>query len=157
MLALVAFALARSLPSDAPARPADRVLDSVAWSEAVPELTRLLSELLQIESVNPPGSELLAVDYLDRVLQAEGIATERVPLDDGRASLIARLPGSGEQAPLCLLSHIDVVPAEADRWSVPPFSGMVKDGFVWGASENPVTSACIDASHNESQLPLKPV
>ena len=132
MLALLAFAFARSLPSDAPARPADRILDSVEWSTTTPELTRLLSELLQIESVNPPGNELAAVDYLDRILQAEGILTERVPLEDGRASLIARLPGSGEQAPICLLSHVDVVPAEADRWKVEPFSGAVKDGFVWG-------------------------
>ncbi len=132
MLALLAFAFARSLPSDAPARPADRLLEQVDWAAATPELTRLLSELLQIESVNPPGNERAAVDYLDRVLQAEGIVTELVPLEDGRASLIARLPGTGDQQPLCLLSHVDVVPAEADRWKVSPFSGEVKEGFVWG-------------------------
>jgi acetylornithine deacetylase/succinyl-diaminopimelate desuccinylase-like protein len=132
MLALLAFALARSLPSDTPARPADRVLDQVDWARATPELTQLLSELLQIESVNPPGGEAAVVDYLERLFEREGIVTERVPLGEGRASLIARLPGSGEQQPLCLLSHVDVVPVEAARWKVAPFSGLVKDGFVWG-------------------------
>jgi len=134
MLLLLAFAFARSLPDDVPSpEPAtDRVLSGVAWEAATAELTTMLSGLLQIQSVNPPGDELLAVDYLDRILQNEGIVTERVPLADGRASLIARLPGSGDQQPLCLLSHIDVVPVEADRWKVDPFSGAVQDGFVWG-------------------------
>ncbi|GDX81023.1 peptidase M20 [Deltaproteobacteria bacterium] len=112
--------------------PADDVLARVEWATAVPELTTLLSELLKLRTVNPPGDELLAVDYLDAAFQKEGINTERVLLSDGRASLIARLPGSGKQRPLCLLNHIDVVPVEAARWKVDPFSGAVKDGFVWG-------------------------
>lgn len=130
----LAWAAGRATPSTPPsAHPAtDAVLDRVDWPAATAELTTRLSELLRIRSVNPPGDEALAVTWLDGVLQAEGIATEIVPLADGRSSLIARLPGSGADKPLCLLSHVDVVPAEADRWSVDPYSGEVKDGFVWG-------------------------
>ena len=40
---------------------------------------------------------------------------------------------SGRPGPsLLLLAHEDVVPANAADWQVPPFSGLIKDGYVWG-------------------------
>ncbi len=131
---LAAAAPHRALPDDAggPSRAADAMLDRVDWPAATPELTTLLSDLLKIRSVNPPGDETKAVEFLEGVLAKEGIATERVPLSDGRSSLIARLPGSGADKPICLLSHVDVVPVEPTRWSVDPFAGVVKDGFLYG-------------------------
>src|SRR5205823_6200396 len=79
----------------------------------------------------------LGAEYLARILSAEGIESEIVEFAPGRGSLIARLPASGEgkQKPLCLLSHVDVVPAEADRWpkDTQPFSGAIdKEGTIWG-------------------------
>ena len=112
--------------------PADDVLARVDWDKAVPELTSMLANLLQLRTVNPPGDERLVIDFLDAAFQREGIQTEVVPLSDGRASLIARLPGSGKQRPLCLMSHVDVVPVEAERWKVDPFLGEIRDGFIWG-------------------------
>ncbi len=124
----------RALPVDTGGQEVatDLVLDSVDWPAATTELTTRLAELLRIPSVNPPGDEALAVAWLDQWLSGEGIATEVIPLSEGRSSLIARLPGSGAEKPLCLLSHVDVVPAEAERWTVPAFSGEIKDGYLWG-------------------------
>lgn len=124
----------RALPTDLSTQPVatDRVLDTVDWPAATAELTTRLGELLRIPSVNPPGDEALVVAWLDEWLRSEGIATEVIPLSAGRSSLVARLPGSGAEKPLCLMSHVDVVPAEAERWTVPPFSGELKDGFLWG-------------------------
>jgi acetylornithine deacetylase/succinyl-diaminopimelate desuccinylase-like protein len=50
----------------------------------------------------------------------------------GRGSLVARLRGTGELPPLLLMSHLDVVPAEAACWEHPPFAAEVHDGYVWG-------------------------
>ncbi|MSQ02309.1 MAG: M20/M25/M40 family metallo-hydrolase [Myxococcales bacterium] len=124
----------RALPAESSGQPVatDRVLETVDWAAATAELTTRLGELLRIPSINPPGNETLAVAWLDQWLSGEGIATEVIPLSEGRSSLIARLPGSGADKPLCLLSHVDVVPAEAERWTVPPFSGEVRDGHLWG-------------------------
>ena len=113
-------------------RATDDVLARMDWPAATDALTTSLATLLRIRSVNPPGDEALAVDFLARELSAAGITNEVVPLADGRSSLIARLPGNGTDKPLCLLSHVDVVPAEAERWAVAPFSGEVKDGYLWG-------------------------
>ena len=50
----------------------------------------------------------------------------------GRANLYARIKGDGSRRPIILLSHTDVVVADAERWSVPPFSGEIRDGFIYG-------------------------
>ena len=69
--------------------------------------------------MNPPGNEQLGVAFLAQELDAAGIPWEQVPLGDNRASLIARLKGTSTEKPLCLLHHIDVVPAEAQHWEHP--------------------------------------
>src|SRR4029453_10608412 len=63
---------------------------------------------------------------------------------DDRANVLARLPGSGKARPLILLNHMDVVPADAERWTVPPFSGELRDGYVWGrgATDMKGTAVC---------------
>ncbi len=96
------------------------------------EATRHLQALLRIDTTNPPGNELAAAEYLASVLRAEGydpIVLEAVP---GRGNLIARYPGDRSAAPLLLYSHTDVVPAEPDKWTHPPFGGEVADGSIWG-------------------------
>lgn len=133
---LAALALAGTVrPDPAPAASpvvTDSVLAKLDWSQAGGETVELLSRLLQAKSVNPPGNETLAVDVIAAKLRAEGIDSEVIEFAPGRGSLVARLPGNGQDKPLCLLSHVDVVPAEAERWRVDPYSGVVKDGFVWG-------------------------
>jgi acetylornithine deacetylase/succinyl-diaminopimelate desuccinylase-like protein len=92
----------------------------------------LLRNYLQIDTTNPPGNELKGALFLKGVLEREGIPVEIDEFAPGRANLLATLAGSGKRRPLLLASHIDVVPADASRWSAPPFSGAVKDGSIYG-------------------------
>ncbi len=92
----------------------------------------LLRRYLQIDTTNPPGHELAAAEFLRDVLAREGISAEIDAFAPGRANLIATLPGTGAARPLVLAGHMDVVPADPSRWSVPPFAGVVKDGLVYG-------------------------
>ncbi|MGE0352520.1 MAG: M20/M25/M40 family metallo-hydrolase [Gemmatimonadales bacterium] len=96
------------------------------------ETTQRLSEYLQVRTVNPPGNEVAGARYLQRLLADEGIRAEVFESAPGRGNLYARLPGTGRKRPLILLSHLDVVPADSARWQVAPFSGAVRDGYVWG-------------------------
>ena len=107
--------------------------NGVKWPEAGQEAARLLSGYLQVDTANPPGNETRGAQYLAGLLQKEGIPSEIVEFAPGRGSLMARLKGNGSEKPLCLLSHIDVVPAEAKNWQQPPFSGLIDaNGDIWG-------------------------
>jgi acetylornithine deacetylase/succinyl-diaminopimelate desuccinylase-like protein len=92
----------------------------------------LLRQYLQVDTTVPPGNELRGARFYQQVLEREGIAAEVDEFAPGRANLLATLRGSGARRPLILMNHIDVVPADPARWSVPPFSGAVRDGFIWG-------------------------
>jgi len=96
------------------------------------EAARWLQGYLRIDTSNPPGNEQRAVAYLSGLLQKEGIAVREIKTPQGRANLWARLssPRSGGRA-VVLLHHMDVVPP-GPGWTVPPFSGLVKDGLLWG-------------------------
>lgn len=107
-------------------------LSKVDWDAAGAEATEILAGYLRVDTTNPPGNETAGALYLQGVLARDGIASEIVEFAPGRGSLIARLPGSGAEPPLCLLSHIDVVTAEPSRWSQPPLSGAVVGGDLWG-------------------------
>ena len=96
------------------------------------EVTDLLSRLIQIDSTNPPGNETAAAELLRDYLEANGVACELYARVPERANLVARLPGSGDGPSLLLLGHTDVVLADPAEWSVPPFSGELRDGEVWG-------------------------
>jgi acetylornithine deacetylase/succinyl-diaminopimelate desuccinylase-like protein len=97
------------------------------------ETTALLRDLLRIDTSNPPGHETAAATLLKAYLEASGVACELVARDPDRANLVARIPGSGDGPSLALLGHTDVVPADAECWRHPPFSGHLDDdGYVWG-------------------------
>jgi acetylornithine deacetylase/succinyl-diaminopimelate desuccinylase-like protein len=96
------------------------------------EVTHFLSDLIRINTTNPPGNETEAAKYLVENLGKEDFKCELYESAAGRGSVITRIKGTGEKTSLLLLSHLDVVPADAKEWSVDPFSGIIKDGFVWG-------------------------
>ena len=106
----------------------------VNWAELGDEATQLLSELLQIDTTNPPGNERAAADHLQRFFANEGIESEFFEKESGRTNILARLQGARPGPTLMLLSHTDVVPAtNPDEWAQPPFSGTVDDeGWIWG-------------------------
>ena len=96
------------------------------------EAVELLSQYLQIDTTNPPGNEDKGVEFFAQIFQKEEIAYKTYEASPGRCSIKASISGSGEKGPVILLNHIDVVPARADEWSVPPFSGEIKEGFIYG-------------------------
>ena len=95
------------------------------------EVTDLLQRLIRVDTTNPPGNETAAAALLRDYLQASGVDCELIAKVPERANLVARIPG-GDGPSLLLLSHTDVVLADPAEWSVPPFSGELRDGMVWG-------------------------
>lgn len=100
--------------------------------EVEDEVTTLLSDLIRINTTNPPGNETEAAEYLAKTLTRDGFKCELYEPAPGRGSIVTRIKGTGEKPSLLLLSHLDVVAANPKEWSVDPFGGVVKDGFVWG-------------------------
>jgi len=101
-------------------------------TEIEQEITQLLSDLIRINTTNPPGNESQAATFLAQYLAKDGFNTEIIESETGRGSIITRLKGTGEKPNLLLLSHLDVVAANPAEWTVDPFSGTVKDGYVYG-------------------------
>jgi acetylornithine deacetylase/succinyl-diaminopimelate desuccinylase-like protein len=95
------------------------------------EVTDLLQRLIRVDTTNPPGNETAAAELLRDYLQGSGVACQLIAKVPERANLVARIPG-GDGPSLLLLSHTDVVLADPAEWSVPPFSGELRDGVVWG-------------------------
>jgi acetylornithine deacetylase/succinyl-diaminopimelate desuccinylase-like protein len=120
------------------------VPESPDFEAASREAVSLLQEYLRIDTSNPPGRERLAAEFFKPILDKEGIENRIYDLGNDRANILARLPGTGPGRPILLLNHMDVVPADAERWSVPPFSGDIRDGFVWGrgATDMKGTAIC---------------
>ena len=96
------------------------------------EVTELLSGLIQLDTTNPPGNETIAAEYLREYLEAAGLECELYARSPERANLVTRIRGTGDGPSLLLLGHTDVVLADPAEWSVPPFSGEVRDDVVWG-------------------------
>lgn len=96
------------------------------------EIATFLSELIRINTTNPPGNETNAAKYVEQYLASDGFQSEILEYAPGRGSIITRLKGTGEKSNLLLLGHLDVVAANPKEWSVPPFDGLVKDGYVYG-------------------------
>ncbi|MHA1144941.1 MAG: M20/M25/M40 family metallo-hydrolase [Candidatus Helarchaeota archaeon] len=97
------------------------------------EAIQTLQDLIRIDTTNPPGNETKAAEYIQDKLQSEGFDTELIESAPGRGNVITRIKGSGNGPSLLLIGHLDVVPAgDLDKWDVPPFSGELRDGFIWG-------------------------
>ena len=107
-------------------------LGEAEWTALGDEATALLSQYLRINTTNPPGNEIAAARWLAAVLRRDGIEARIFEPAAGKANLYARLSGDGSARPLILLNHMDVVLASPEYWTVDPFSGLIKDGYVWG-------------------------
>jgi acetylornithine deacetylase/succinyl-diaminopimelate desuccinylase-like protein len=93
-----------------------------------------LIDLLRIDTTNPPGNETRVAEYLKRVADANGIACELLGAEPARLNFVARIPAArkSESRPLLLMAHSDVVPAEPSQWTVAPFSGELRGGYLYG-------------------------
>jgi acetylornithine deacetylase/succinyl-diaminopimelate desuccinylase-like protein len=96
------------------------------------ETLQHLSDLIKINTTNPPGRETRVANYLQAILAEEGIESELYALDPERANLVARIKGNGSKRPILIMGHTDVVGVQADRWTEEPFSGLRKDGWLYG-------------------------
>ncbi|MBA3841879.1 MAG: M20/M25/M40 family metallo-hydrolase [Actinobacteria bacterium] len=96
------------------------------------EVVDLLQRLIRLDTTNPPGNETAAAELLRDFLEPAGVECELFARTPERANLVARIRGRGDGPSLALLSHTDVVLADAAEWSREPFGGEVVDGEVWG-------------------------
>ena len=96
------------------------------------EVVQLLQELIRLDTTNPPGNETLAAEVLRDYLEAAGVECALYARAPERANLVARIRGRGDGPSLALLSHTDVVLADANEWEHEPFGGEVVGGEVWG-------------------------
>jgi acetylornithine deacetylase/succinyl-diaminopimelate desuccinylase-like protein len=94
--------------------------------------TEVLQRLIQFNTVNPPGNEQAAQEFLRELLEAAGFECELLSAVEGRPNQVARLKGRSDGPTLCLLGHVDTVLADPDDWSVDPWSGELRDDCVWG-------------------------
>jgi acetylornithine deacetylase/succinyl-diaminopimelate desuccinylase-like protein len=111
---------------------ATRASTRLDWDKLTQEATQLLSAYIQVNTSNPPGNELPAARMLREKFLVDGIPATIWESAPGRGVIAARLRGIGRAKAVVLLSHIDVVPAEPKGWRVPPFSGKVENGEIWG-------------------------
>jgi acetylornithine deacetylase/succinyl-diaminopimelate desuccinylase-like protein len=102
------------------------------WTAVDQETLKHFQALVQIDTSDPPGVELPAVEYLKKVLEAEGIPVQIFALDPKRPNLVARLKGSGKKRPLLLMSHTDVVNIDPKKWTFPPFGAVRNGGYIYG-------------------------
>ncbi len=98
--------------------------------------------LIRLDTSNPPGNELIAAEYIKKVLEKDGIPVEFYTSTGTRTSAIARLKGDGSKKPLLLMCHTDVVPADPKGWTVPPFEAVMKDDYLYGRGAADVKSLC---------------
>lgn len=125
LLTLCCFPVSSPAQQAVPTDFASVALEAQGW----------LTGLVRINTSNPPGNELAAAKYIAGILEKEGLHAEVIESSPGRGIVIARLSASAVPDPsraILLLAHTDVVGVDPSKWSVDPFGGEVKDGYLWG-------------------------
>ena len=117
------------------------------FAAARDEVVNILSGFVRVDTSNPPGNETKGAQYLKTILDREGIASEIFEMEPGRGNIVARIRGNGKKRPVLLMGHIDVVGVEREKWTVDPFGGVIKDGYVYGrgaSDDKGMASACLE-------------
>lgn len=96
------------------------------------EALELFRALVRLDTTNPPGNERQAAELLADSLSKDGLDSTLLDSAPQRTCLVTRLKGTGEQPPLLLTAHLDVVAAEPSRWKHPPFGAVIDDGWLYG-------------------------
>lgn len=102
------------------------------WPRVEAETLRHYQTLIRMDTTDPPGHETLAVEYVKKILDAEGIPNQVLALEPDRANLVARLKGSGAKKPVLIMGHTDTVRVDPAKWMFPPFSATRDGGYVYG-------------------------
>ena len=107
-------------------------LGAIVWPPYQDETVQLMRGYLRIDTSNPPGNELAAAEFFHRLFDQAGIPNTIYPYAPGRANIYAVIKGDGTLRPLVLLNHMDVVQADPTKWRLPPFSGEILNGEMYG-------------------------
>lgn len=99
---------------------------------SIPTPLEIARRLIRFQTVNPPGDELPAQEYLRELLESARFDVHNHTLQADRPNLVTKLDGSGDKPPLLLYGHVDVVGVEGQAWDVPPFEGVVMDELLYG-------------------------
>lgn len=93
-----------------------------------------MQQYLRIDTTNPPGNEMKGAQFFKKILDQEGIENQVFEYQPGRADLWAVVPHTTAQPkrPIVFLNHMDVVTSDASHWKVPPFSGEIVNGSMYG-------------------------
>jgi acetylornithine deacetylase/succinyl-diaminopimelate desuccinylase-like protein len=102
------------------------------WSKLQEETMRHFQTLVRANTASPPGNEIRAVEYLQKVLESEGIPVKTFATEPSRPNLVARIKGSGKKRPLLIMGHTDVVTVDEKKWKFPPFSATRDGGYIYG-------------------------
>ena len=124
------FFLAAALagPAGAQTPPEDPSFDAEGA-----KTVQLLEQLIRFDTSNAPGDTAALAAFLKTQFEPLGAQIDVIAAPNGKAvHFIARLKGDGSKRPVLLAAHADVVPVERDKWSVAPFAGIEKNGFVYG-------------------------
>src|SRR3982750_93975 len=112
--------------------------ETATGGSATGEVVRICQELLRIDTTNTgdldtSAGERAAAEYVAGQLAEVGIESQFRESAPGRARVVARLPGTDPgRSALLVHGHLDVVPADPREWSVDPFAGEIRDGYLWG-------------------------
>ncbi len=124
MLRSLGLFAALASSAQAPAQP--------DWPAVEAEALQHFQALIKLDTTDPPGGERPAAEYLKQVLEREGIPTQLFALEAHRPNLVARLKGNGRKRPVLIVGHTDTVNVDAKKWGVPPFSGALQGGHIYG-------------------------
>ncbi len=102
------------------------------WDYLLREAIQHLQDYLRIETVNPPGNETKGAAFFKAIFEKDSVPSQIFEPSPERGNILAILKGDGSNKPVLLLSHMDVVPVEKDRWEVDPFSGVIREGYLYG-------------------------
>ncbi|MBR0799103.1 M20/M25/M40 family metallo-hydrolase [Bradyrhizobium jicamae] len=106
--------------------------DTAAQSEG-DKTVALLQKLISFDTSNAPGDTRALAEYLKSLFAPLGAEVDIFVAPNGKAAhFVARLRGDGSKKPVLLAAHADVVPVEREKWTVEPFAGVEKDGFIYG-------------------------
>lgn len=104
----------------------------VDWNHARQDVIATLQHFIRFRTVNPPGNELPLAEYMRGRLDRAGVETTLLIPAPGRAALFGRIPGAGRARAVLLVAHMDVVSVEESNWTVDPFGGEIRDGYLYG-------------------------
>ena len=111
---------------------AHAVAQTPDWKAIEAEAVKTLQSYIRFNTSVPPGDVTKAADFLQALIEKEGIPVKRFESGAGRSIIMAHAEGSGTAKPIVLLHHMDVVPTDASRWKREPFGGELADGAIWG-------------------------